>query len=103
VPPELAELEQSLAAYGLPDVAGAQFGSAEGRERFRSLLESVIARWELRFTTVRVTLLEGTGEADRAVRFRIDALLHADPAPEPVVFDSAMEPTTGGVEVRGAG
>jgi type VI secretion system protein ImpF len=103
VPPELTELERSLAAYGLPDVAGAQFGSADGRERFRELLEGVIARWEPRFTTVRVTLLEGAGAADRAVRFRVDALLHADPAPEPVVFDSAMEPTTGGVEVRGVG
>jgi type VI secretion system protein ImpF len=102
-PPELAELHHSLVSYGLPDVAGAQFGSAEGRDLFRDLLEAVIRRWEPRFKTVTVTLLDGADATDRAVRFRIDALLHADPAPEPVVFDSSVEPTTGGVEVRGVG
>jgi len=31
--------------------------------------------------------------------FRIDALLSADPAPEPVSFDTALEPTTRRVNV----
>jgi type VI secretion system protein ImpF len=35
------------------------------------------------------------------LRFRINALLQADPAPEPVVFDSAVRPVTGDVEVKG--
>ena len=33
-------------------------------------------------------------------RERIDALLFAEPAPEPVVFDSQLEPVTGNVEVK---
>jgi type VI secretion system protein ImpF len=35
------------------------------------------------------------------LRFRIDALLQAEPAPEPIVFDSALQPVTGNVEVKG--
>jgi type VI secretion system protein ImpF len=101
IPPGLDGLEQSLAAYGLPEVTGVRFGSEEGRERFRELLETIIVRWEPRFKTVKVVLLDGPEQFDRAVRFRVDALLLADPAPEPVVFDSRVEPATGGFEVRG--
>ena len=101
IPAGLDELQHSLAAYGLPDVSGARFGSSEGRERFRELLEAVVRRWEPRFKTIKVTLLDPPEQTDRVVRFRIDALMHADPAPEPVVFDSQAEPTTGGFEVRG--
>jgi type VI secretion system protein ImpF len=102
IPAGLTELEHSLAQYGLFDVAGAEFGSPEGRERFRQLIEAVVARWEPRFKTVKVVLLDPPEQNDRTVRFRIDALLHADPAPEPVVFDSQIEPTSGGFVVRGA-
>lgn len=101
LPEGLDELNDSLANYGIPDVAGGQFGSVEGRERFRELLEAVLTRWEPRFASVRVSLLGDPNELERTVRFRIDAMLHADPAPEPVVFDSAVEPATGSVEVRG--
>lgn len=103
IPPGMDELAQSLAAYGLPETSGARFGSQEGREQFRELLEAIIIRWEPRFKSVKVVLLDGPEQIDRTVRFRIDALLHADPAPEPVVFDSKIEPATGGFEVSGVG
>jgi type VI secretion system protein ImpF len=38
---------------------------------------------------------------ERQLQFRIDALLRVDPAPEPVVFDTVLEPATGAVVVRG--
>jgi type VI secretion system protein ImpF len=101
LPDGLDELERSLVAYGVPDVTGTTFGSAEGAERFRMLVEEVIARWEPRFKTVRVALAGGDDRTDRTLRFRIDALLRTDPAPEPVTFDSTFEPATGSVEVRG--
>jgi type VI secretion system protein ImpF len=100
-PADLADLEQSLVNYGLPDFTGTNMGSAEGREQFRLTLESIIRRWEPRFQTVRVELLDSTEPLDRTVRFRIDALLRADPAPEPVIFDSVLEPSTGAFEVKG--
>jgi type VI secretion system protein ImpF len=102
LPAGLDELERSLVAYGVPDVTGPTYGSAEGAEHFRGLLEEVIAHWEPRFTRVRVSMVEGEGERiDRTLHFRIDALLKVDPAPEPVIFDSTFEPATGNVQVRG--
>jgi type VI secretion system protein ImpF len=100
-PTEFADLDPSMVSYGVPDSTGAGFGSPEGRERFRAELEAVIIRWEPRFTNVRVVLIDPAEELERTVHFRIEALLLADPAPEPVVFDSALEPTTGNIEVRG--
>jgi type VI secretion system protein ImpF len=100
-PPGLTELEQSLVNYGAPDFTGANMGSSQGREQFRVAIERLIRRCEPRFKTVRVQMLDSTEPQDRTLRFRIDALLRADPAPEPVVFDSALEPTTGAFQVKG--
>jgi type VI secretion system protein ImpF len=100
-PAELTELEQSLVNYGLPDVTGASMGASEEREQLRLAIETVIRTFEPRFQKVRVDLLDPTEPLDRTLRFRIDALLRADPAPEPVVFDSALEPGTGLIEIKG--
>lgn len=102
-PEHLTELEHSLANYGLPDIAGLDLARARHRQELQRLLESIIRRNEPRFKSVRVQMLENANPLDRTLRFRIDALLHAEPAPEPVVFDSAFEPVTGSVEVKGVG
>jgi type VI secretion system protein ImpF len=100
-PANLTELELSLVQYGMPDVIGTTLAGSEGRERLRQILEEVIRRFEPRFKTVKVELLESGEGLDRTLRFRIDALLFATPAPEPVTFDSALEPVTGSIDVRG--
>jgi type VI secretion system protein ImpF len=100
--PELAELNRSLVGYGLPDFTGTDMTGAEAREEFRQAVETVLRAYEPRFKTVTVHLLEGTEPLDRTLRFRIDALLYAYPAPEVVVFDSAVEPLTGDVQVKGS-
>ncbi len=102
LPPHLGELETSLVNYGIPDIAGADLGSAERRAEFRATLEAAIRRFEPRFKTLVVELLENAEPSDRMLRFRINALLWVEPAPEPVVFHSAVEPATGNVEVEGA-
>lgn len=98
---DLRELEHSLVNYGLPDFAGVSLASLNAREEFRWGLEAVLREWEPRFQTVRVTLIDATEPLDRTLRFRIDALLYAQPAPEPVVFDSSLEPGTGGFKIGG--
>ena len=102
-PKSLDELELSLVNYGIPDVTGTDLGSAARREEFRRIVEKVIERFEPRFKSVKVQMLETTEPADRTLRFRIDALMYAEPAPEPVVFDSALKPATGNVEVKRTG
>jgi type VI secretion system protein ImpF len=100
-PPGLKELKQSLANYGIPDFTAANMASPKEREQFCRTLQTVLRQGEPRFKTVKVQLLSNTEPLDRTLRFRIDALLHADPAPEPVVFDSLLEPATGTVAVKG--
>lgn len=100
-PLEMTELKRSLVNYGVPDITGASFGTPEDREDFCRTLEQVIRRHETRFRSVTVTLLENTESLDRILRFRIDALLEVEPAPEPVVFDSSLRLADADFEVRG--
>jgi type VI secretion system protein ImpF len=99
-PPALDELEKSLLNYGIPDFTGVNMSAPSERERLRSIIQRVIEQFEPRFRSVRVKLLENTEAFDRTLRFRIDGLLDVNPAPEPVVFDSQLEPTTATFEVR---
>jgi type VI secretion system protein ImpF len=102
-PPHLKELKQSLAHYGLPDFSAAGLGDAQDRDAICQVLQTVIRQGEPRFKTVRVELLSNPEPLDRTLRFRIDALLIADPAPEPIIFDSTLKPATGDFEVKGVG
>jgi len=99
-PDDLDQLDLSLVNYGIPDVTGADLASTGQRGRFRQIMERVIQHFEPRFKKVSIEMLDNIDPADRTLRFRIDALLYAEPAPEPVVFDSAMQPSTGNVEVK---
>lgn len=99
-PAELEELDRSLANYGIPDFTGVNMSALGERERLRGVVERLIEQFEPRFRSVRVKLLENSDAFDRTLRFRIDALLDVDPAPEPVVFDSQLEPATAAFEVR---
>jgi len=100
-PPNLDELELSIVNYGIPDFTSANMGASVDRERLRRIIEQVVRRFEPRFKSVKVALLDNADETDRTLRFRIDALLYAEPAPEPVVFDSQLEPSTSDFTVKG--
>jgi type VI secretion system protein ImpF len=99
-PAALEELDQSLVNYGIPDFSGINMSVPSERVRLREMIQRVIEEFEPRFKTVKVKLLENSDSFDRTLRFRIDGLLIADPAPEPVVFDSQLEPTTATFEVK---
>ncbi len=96
---DLGELQRSLVNYGIPDVTGADLGTLGRSETFVRIIEEVIRRLEPRFRTVKVKVLDNVEPLDRRLRFRIDALLAVEPVPEPVVFDSVIQPATGNVEV----
>jgi type VI secretion system protein ImpF len=101
-PPNLNELGKSLIDYGIPDFSGSALGSSVNREEFRRIIERTIQRFEPRLKGVRVELVESGQSIDRMLRFRINATVQADPAPEQVVFDSALEPLTANFQVKGA-
>jgi type VI secretion system protein ImpF len=97
--PELTELERSLVGFGLPDFASGSFNDPRRREELRLTIETCIRRFEPRIVSLKVTLAEVTDKQSGTLRLRIDALLHAEPAPEPIAFDTVVDLLTKNVTV----
>lgn len=100
--PAWRELAASAVGFGLPDLASGTLTDAKRREAFRLEVETTIRRFEPRLVEVRVSLLGEATPLDSTLRLRIDGLLHADPAPEPVAFDTVVEPGLSEVTVEPA-
>jgi len=93
-PEAYGELRSALTGYGIPDFTALPMTSTDDRERFRALIETTIREFEPRFREVNVRLLENAEGLDRTLRLRIDALMYAEPTPEPMTFDSILEPVS---------
>jgi type VI secretion system protein ImpF len=100
LPPELKELNQSLAAYGLPDMSTANIRNPADQTRMLRALETAITTFEPRLQDVNVSFEPGTN-GERALRFRIEARLWIEPAPEPITFDTVLQLHSGEYEVKG--
>jgi type VI secretion system protein ImpF len=99
-PDEFKQLDISLLNYGLPDLATINIADADKKRNFTRLLEKILRNYEPRFKTVKVIHLDSKDITDRTLKFRIDATLYADPAPEMVVFDSVLDPVSRTVNVE---
>ncbi len=97
--PRLRELATSPVGYGLPDFAAGAFNDPRRREELRAEIEACILRFEPRFARVSVLLLPGEDKLTSSLRLRIEALLHAEPAPEPIAFDTLVDANTTDVTV----
>ena len=100
-PKGLDELKKSLVAYGIPDCIGIQTGSREQQAEIRKMIQTAIEIFESQLTNVRVTLVDADDPKDRALRFRIEAMLKVDPAPEPVAYNSRLDVAAGDFLVEG--
>ena len=98
----LVEVDNSLMNYGIPDFFALNPGKQDGNQEIRRAIELALRRFENRLTRVSVQTLDNADPADRVLRFRIDALLNVEPGPEPVVFDTQVEPLNRKVEVKAA-
>ena len=99
-PEEYKQLEISLLNYGLPDLATVNIADIEKKKNFTKHLEKILRDYEPRFKSVKVNYVDNKDNTDRTLRFRIDATLYADPAPEIVVFDSILDPVSRTVNVE---
>ena len=63
----------------------------DGKEQLREIVQRVIEVFEPRFKTVRVSLIGNADASDRTLRLKIDAMLHAEPAPEVAATRSACQ------------
>jgi type VI secretion system protein ImpF len=97
---DFTEVNRSLVMYGLPDFTSLNLLGVTDRNRIRRTLEQAIAEFEPRLRHVRV-VLEEPRQNDRAMRFRVEALLHVEPASEPVRFDAVLRLNTQEYVVQG--
>ena len=100
IPEEFAEVNRSLLTFGLPDFSSYSLKNPSDQIRLRRALESAIRRFEPRLEKVTVTL-ETPMETDPALRFRVDAMLRIEPFPEPVSFETLLQPESGHFVVVG--
>ena len=81
--------------------------TAEALERLHTAvrrdLEALLnarRRFEPRLTKITVTLIGEQDGLGGTLRLKVDAVLRADPIPEPVSFETLLEPVTRDVTVR---
>lgn len=98
-PAELKELAVSPIGYGVPDFSSGAFNDARQREELRLEIEQAIRRFEPRFISVRVALVQAQTPLEATLRLRIDAVLYAEPAPEPMTFDTLVDPSNDQVTI----
>lgn len=90
VPETLEETAKSVALYGLPDFTGTVANNPNQQKRLIKQIETAIKFFEPRFLDLKVTI-EPLDYLERALKFRIDARLDVDPAPEPISFDTVFQ------------
>jgi len=100
IPPELKEVQASVAVYGLPDISTFSGRSVADRMKLRRAVEQAIEAFEPRLEGVTVTVDPEPGPS-LALKFRIDGRLRVDPAPEPVSFDTLLQIGSGEFRVKG--
>lgn len=99
-PARLTELRVSSLGYGISDFAAGTFNDPQQRDVLRAEVEAAIRCFEPRLASVRVLIVQNRDAVESVLRLRIEAVMHADPAPEPVAFDTLVDAATAEVSVQ---
>jgi type VI secretion system protein ImpF len=94
VPEHFTEVWRSILAFGLSDLTELKAVTSEQRDDIGRVLEAAVARFEPRLKDIRAIMADPGDGKERTVKFRIDARLNVDPAPE-IAFETILELTTG--------
>lgn len=102
IPERYAALRTSNMGFGLPDFAASARNAQDAHEELRREIETTIRTFEPRLTQVAVIsqMSEEQG-ALATLRFRIEGMLHAAPAPEPISFDTSIDAATANIMISG--
>ncbi len=101
VPPQFEVVQRSIVAFGMPDLTSLNAVTPQERNDIARVLERIIETFEPRLRDVKATLLDRGDAKMRTLRYRIDARLRVDPAPE-VAFETVLELASGLSAVRRA-
>jgi len=98
LPEAFVECRKSSLTFGIPDFSSFSLLSPRDRDRIRRALENAISLHEPRLTRVRV-VLEAQRAYERALRFRVEALMNLGPEREKVQFDAVLQLNTQSYQV----
>lgn len=84
----------TIVNYGIPDFTGASFSTEDEQEFLVREIKKIILAYETRFKSLKIVERRGLDSMDRTVRFRIEAELRVEPAVEPLVFDTHIDPVS---------
>lgn len=90
VPESFVQVNASVFTYGLKDFMAHNPRSPSVRLQIRQEIERTIALFEPRLRNVSIRI-DAAETIDRSLRFRIHALLVADPVTEPITFDTYLD------------
>lgn len=88
------QVRGSLYAYGVRDFISQNPKSGAVRQQIRQEIERIMTLFEPRLKNVAVRL-DSTAGNERALRFRITALLFVDPVTAPITFDTCFDINSG--------
>jgi type VI secretion system protein ImpF len=102
-PAHLDHLAVSSVGYGIPDFASGVLNDPVQRNRLCQEIETAIRRYEPRFAHLRVMTIDNSNPLEPRLRLRIEALLRAEAADEPVAFETVIDTAAATVTVRDHG
>jgi type VI secretion system protein ImpF len=97
----LREVNQSLYVYGLPDFTTYAISAPADQAKLVRQVLATIRLFEPRLAHVHIIPVEEPVIGIQQLRFRIEAMLLMDPAPEPVSFDTVIELKSGNCRLTG--
>jgi type VI secretion system protein ImpF len=97
--PFYPEVSRSVYAYGLPDITSINVGAIHDQNELLRRMEKCIETFDKRLTKTEITLEPLIG-LNRVLRFSISGIVLMDPAPEEIVIDTILDPTSGEYEVK---
>jgi type VI secretion system protein ImpF len=96
---DLVEVNNSIVAFGLPDLVSVQSAKAVAQERVCAAIADAIVRFEPRLINVRVLPVSIADPKVLKLEIQIQATLRVDPAPE-VSFVTVLQLTTGETTIQ---
>lgn len=97
--PLYSEVSRSVYAYGLPDITSINVGAVHDQNELLRRMERCIEFFDNRLTKTEIVLEPSIG-VNRLLRFSISGIVLMDPAPEEIVIDTVLDPTSGAYEVK---
>ncbi|OYX73644.1 MAG: hypothetical protein B7Y95_08470 [Rhizobiales bacterium 32-66-11] len=99
---DLTELDTSLVNFGVMCLSTVNLSTEQRRAQVVEEIGDIIRQWEPRLANMRVSAVPNVDSSDRSLRMRIEAEILIEPSPEPMIFDTLIDPLGNTVSLTSA-